>query len=358
MTPKKFQQAILKWFDSHGRKDLPWQENKTPYRVWVSEIMLQQTQVSTVIPYFKRFMQQFPTIQSLAEAEENEVLHLWTGLGYYSRARNLHRTAQKIINEFEGIFPDTVEQLETCPGIGRSTAGAIISIAFQKKAAILDGNVKRVLARFLAIDEWPGKKNVEEQLWKFVEKYTPDKRTADYTQAIMDLGATLCTRTQPQCEQCPLQKNCRARELNLEKKLPLAKPRTELPVKQKTFLIFLNQDKHVLLEQKPAAGIWGNLWSFPEVDGKISSQEIKKISRQKFLLDVKSIQEEKLFRHTFSHFHLDIIPVILSVEKQRAKINSRDTHIWYSLTQPKKIGLPAPIKKILEKLSYATHDFL
>src|SRR3990167_8286209 len=203
LTPKKFQQLLCQWFDTHGRKNLPWQKNKTPYRVWLSEIMLQQTQVSTAIPYFQRFLTRFPTIKSLANASEDEVLHLWTGLGYYSRARNLYHAAKLVVEKHHGKFPDQLEELEKLPGIGRSTAGAILSIAFEKKATILDGNVKRVLTRLYGITEWVGEKKIIEALWKLAEKYTPAFRCADYTQAIMDLGATLCIRGKPACEKCP-----------------------------------------------------------------------------------------------------------------------------------------------------------
>jgi len=215
----KIHRAVLKWFDQFGRKNLPWQQNKTPYRVWVSEIMLQQTQVTTVIPYYERFMSIFPTLKSLAEAKEDAVLHLWTGLGYYSRARNLHRTAKLIQENFHGIFPDTLDALQELPGIGRSTAAAILSIAFQKPATILDGNVKRVLSRLFAITEWPGEKETLEKLWKIAEKLTPNERVDDYTQAMMDIGATICIRGKPHCENCPLQKKMSRTQTRYRKNL-------------------------------------------------------------------------------------------------------------------------------------------
>lgn len=208
--PGQFSAAVLDWFDQHGRTDLPWQAEKTPYHTWISEIMLQQTQVATVIPYYQRFVKRFPDVHSLAAAEIDQVLHLWTGLGYYARARNLHKTALIVSQTLEGQFPDTLEGLEQLPGIGRSTAGAILSIATGKRAAILDGNVKRVLARFYAIEGWPGQPAVTRTLWELAERNTPHQRVGDYTQAMMDLGATLCTRSKPGCLLCPLQQDCKA----------------------------------------------------------------------------------------------------------------------------------------------------
>ena len=210
-TPETFAARVLEWFDQHGRKDLPWQRDTTPYRVWVSEIMLQQTQVKTVIPYFERFMAALPQVQALAEAPEDRVLHLWTGLGYYARARNLHRSAQRVARELDGQFPETLAGLCDLPGVGRSTAGAILSIALGQRASILDGNVKRVLARYHRVEGWPGRSAVHQSLWDIAEQYTPAERCADYSQAIMDLGATLCTRSKPACDDCPLRGDCEAR---------------------------------------------------------------------------------------------------------------------------------------------------
>ena len=237
MTPHQFQTLLLNWFDHSGRKHLPWQQNKTPYRVWISEIMLQQTQVKTVIPYFERFMQQLPDIVSLANAHEDKVLHLWAGLGYYSRARNLHRAAKIIVETYQGNFPDTVFSLQQLPGIGQSTAGAIVAIAFNQKAAILDGNVKRVLARLHGISEPVNEKRTEKKLWELAEHYTPDKRAADYTQAMMDLGATLCTPSKPACTACPLIQHCVAHQLDIVDVLPKKKTTRELPIRSATFLI-------------------------------------------------------------------------------------------------------------------------
>lgn len=351
-----FQKKILTWFDTHGRKTLPWQYNKTPYRIWISEVMLQQTQVNTVIPYFERFMQRFPTIESLANAAEDEVLHLWTGLGYYSRARNLHASAKKIMTEFAGSFPDTLEGLQQLPGVGRSTAGAILAIAFQRKATILDGNVKRVLTRFLGITEWPGEKSVLEKLWKQAELFTPAKRVDDYTQAMMDLGATICVRGKPHCEKCPLMKTCVAHKLGIEKKLPQTKPKKTLPIKQATLFI-LQHKKQVLLQKRAASGIWGGLWSLPEASKWIIEQDIPMVCWQQFKLKPQHIIMGQSFRHTFSHYHLDILPVFIEVNQKAAKIMDSDQQIWYNLHESPLIGLPAPVKKILKDI-YDSHHSL
>lgn len=344
LNKSQFQKLILNWFDQHGRKDLPWQQNKTPYRVWVSEIMLQQTQVTTVIPYFLRFMERFPDLDSLANADADEVLHLWSGLGYYSRARNLHRAA-KMISELKQ-FPDDLSELEKLPGIGRSTAGAILSIAFGKQATILDGNVKRVLTRLYGITEWPGEKKVIDQLWKIAENLTPSERTADYSQAIMDLGATLCIRSKPQCEKCPLEKNCVAHAQGIEKTLPASKPRKALPVRQATLLVLQHEDT-VLLEKRPPAGIWGGLWCLPEMSGHLSVSEVKKMCAKQFKCSIDTIKTNDFFRHTFSHFHLDILPIIVTLKKVAIRVMEDNQQIWYNLRNPAEVGLPAPVKKLL-----------
>ncbi|MGB1271575.1 MAG: A/G-specific adenine glycosylase, partial [Endozoicomonas sp.] len=224
-----FSQKLLEWFDQHGRKDLPWQQDKTPYRIWVSEIMLQQTQVTTVIPYFKKFMGRFPDVHALAAASEDEVLHFWSGLGYYSRARNLHKAARTVTKEFSGEFPRSVELLMKLPGIGRSTAGAIAAISMGVRAPIMDGNVKRVLTRYCGVKGWPGKSAVAEKLWDIAEQLTPDRRVDDYTQAMMDMGATLCTRSKPNCHQCPLKTHCKAHRAGEETRYPEPKPKKDKP---------------------------------------------------------------------------------------------------------------------------------
>jgi len=339
-----FSQAVLNWFDEHGRHDLPWQTNKTPYRVWISEIMLQQTQVATVIPYYQRFMQRFPDVTALAQADQDEVLHLWTGLGYYARARNLHKCAQTVVEQYAGQFPKSVAELEALPGIGRSTAGAIASISMGVYAAILDGNVKRVLARFHAIEGWPGNKKVADEMWEIAQDYTPQKRTGDYTQAMMDLGATLCTRSKPGCEICPLHAQCEAYAQNRVKEFPHSKPKKDKPIKATQMLIIEHQGK-VLLQQQPQSGIWGGLWIFPQQDINNSPAEHGLLAQQ----NIASINLLEPFRHTFSHYHLDIHPVRIELENHRASVQER-AQIWYDLEHGANVGLAAPVKKLLETI--------
>lgn len=262
----EFTRSVLRWYKKHGRHDLPWQKDINAYRVWVSEIMLQQTQVNTVIPYYERFMQTFPTVRDLAQADIDEVLHLWTGLGYYARARNLHKSARIIHTDHNNRFPDDLESIVALPGIGRSTAGAILSLALNQVAPILDGNVKRVLARYHRVEGWPGNKKTEQKLWQLAESVTPDKEFAAYTQAIMDLGATVCTRSNPLCDQCPVNNGCEARETGTQEQYPGKKPKKTLPVKQTIFTIIENDKGEVLLEKRLPQGIWGGLWSFPNVN--------------------------------------------------------------------------------------------
>ena len=254
-----FAHRVLKWYHSHGRKDLPWQQDRTAYRVWVSEIMLQQTQVDTVIPYYQRFMARFTDLPSLAAASEDEVLHHWSGLGYYARARNLHKTAKILCQQYDGDFPSDLEQVNALPGIGRSTAGAILAQAHGLKHAILDGNVKRVLSRYHAVEGWPGHSKVQTELWRYAEQHTPDTDLVDYTQGIMDLGATLCTRSRPRCEACPLVDDCEAFNTLRTGELPHAKPKKTIPVKTARMLVLLNKASHVMLEKRPPIGIWGGL---------------------------------------------------------------------------------------------------
>lgn len=350
LTPLKFQQALLNWFDRSGRKDLPWQQDKTPYRVWISEIMLQQTQVSTVIAYFNRFIKHFPTIEKLAAANEDTVLHLWTGLGYYNRARNLQKTAKMLMQNYRGKFPNQLSELEKLPGIGRSTAGAILSIAFNQPAAILDGNVKRVLTRLHSITGWPGTREITQQLWSIAEQYTPMQRTADYTQAIMDLGATLCIRGKPRCAECPCQQYCSAHAQGIEKTLPLAKPRKTLAIRQATLLILRKGSHLVLLEKRPPVGVWASLWSLPEINGLPSATTIRKICKQRFQLNAEQLAFGMSFRHTFSHFHLDIVPALITVKTTSSKIMEDAQQIWYNLQHSQAIGLPAPVKLLLNNL--------
>tara|TARA_R110000868_G_scaffold116452_1_gene310047 strand:+ start:206 stop:1261 length:1056 start_codon:yes stop_codon:yes gene_type:complete len=343
-----FSTAILQWFDQHGRKHLPWQQNKTPYRVWISEIMLQQTQVSTVIPYFERFMQRFPDLPTLAASNTDDVLHQWAGLGYYSRARNLHRAAQMVMQTFDGHFPDNLEAMQTLPGIGRSTAGAILSIAFEQRATILDGNVKRVLARYLSITDPVNERSVEKSLWETATTLTPPTRSADYTQAIMDLGATLCTRTKPQCTSCPLVTTCKGHAEGIAELLPRKKATREIPTHIATFLI-LRAEQSILLEKRPPHGIWGGLWSLPEISGTPNKKLIHELCEQQLHLNIKSFTALKSFRHTFSHYHLEIHPVMVPTQLP-AKIMADTDQIWYNPNQPAAIGLPKPVQLIMRNL--------
>lgn len=351
-TDHLFQTLILNWFDSHGRTHLPWQQDKTPYRVWISEIMLQQTQVNTVIPYFNRFLQRFPDLISLAKASEDEVLHLWAGLGYYSRARNLLRTAQILVDQLDSRFPQTLAALQQLPGIGQSTAGAILAIAFNQVATILDGNVKRVLTRFYAITEAINDKTTEKKLWERAKQLTPNERVADYTQAMMDLGATVCLRTQPVCQQCPVIKQCAAYQQDLVNELPTKRAKSRIPIRTATFLVLKKNDA-ILLQKRPPIGIWGGLWSLPELASKPSHKAIQLFCRKHFQLSEVEYVSLKSFRHTFSHYHLDIFPVLIEIKKIPAKIMEAAQQIWYNPNHPQSIGLPKPIQVILHDTSYS-----
>ncbi|MGY0585082.1 MAG: A/G-specific adenine glycosylase [Paraglaciecola chathamensis] len=337
-----FANRILSWFDSHGRKDLPWQQGKTPYSVWVSEIMLQQTQVKTVIPYYQKFMQRFPDILTLANAPQDEVLHHWTGLGYYARARNLQKAAQVIRDQYDGKFPQDINDVIALPGIGRSTAGAVLSLACAQHHSILDGNVKRVLARYFAVDGWPGKKDVEQALWQYADSLTPNSRTGDYTQAMMDMGATICTRSKPKCDSCPLQQNCLAFAQGRQSELPGKKPKKDIPVRTTVMLIPMWQSQ-VLIYQRPPSGLWGGLWGFYEAD----SLDTLDATAQQLALGQFTRLTLEPFRHTFSHFHLDIQPVILHLEQPSSSQVNEKQQIWYDLLKQPNVGLAAPTKKLL-----------
>ncbi len=344
MNPEEFNTAVLDWFDQYGRHNLPWQQDKTAYFTWISEIMLQQTQVTTVIPYFERFIQRFPHVQTLASADQDEVLHLWTGLGYYARARNLHKTAQIVAKDYYGEFPQTVEALEQLPGIGRSTAGAVLSISTGKRAAILDGNVKRVLARFYALEGWTGSTANQKTLWEYAERNTPQQRVGDYTQAMMDLGATLCTRSKPNCLRCPLQNHCTALKLGRSSEFPHPKPKKQIPVKQTIMLLLQDDQQQTLLQQRPPSGLWGGLWSLPEVADLRDANTITGLS-----LDIDSAEPLEPVRHTFSHFHLDITPVRVRCNNLTDCVMEGNPTLWYNIQQPQNIGLAAPVKRLLQK---------
>jgi A/G-specific adenine glycosylase len=350
-SPNSFAKRVLHWFDTNGRKDLPWQRDTNAYRVWVSEIMLQQTQVKTVIPYFERFMAAFPDVKALADAPEDEVLHQWTGLGYYARARNLHKAAKYVVHELQQQFPDDIEGLCELPGIGRSTAGAIVSIAFGRRASILDGNVKRVLARYRRVAGWPGETAVHQQLWEFAEQYTPTVRCADYSQAMMDLGATLCTRSAPNCAICPLANDCEALAHGDPLEYPGKKPRKIMPVKT-TYLLIITRSgrEEILLEKRPAHGIWGGLWCFPEID---RPADARRICLDRFGAEVGKEIVRPQFRHTFSHYHLDITPVVVDLKAAPLTVMEASRQLWYNLRQPPQIGLAAPVASLLATLADA-----
>ena len=344
MSPEQFNGAVRAWYDQHGRKDLPWQQGITPYRVWVSEIMLQQTQVSTVLGYFDRFMAALPTVRDLAEAPEDEVLHLWTGLGYYTRARNLQKTAQIVMREHGGEFPRSVEALSELPGIGRSTAGAIASLSMGLRAPILDGNVKRVLARYVAQEGYPGEPKVAKQLWDVAERLTPHERVNHYTQAMMDLGATLCTRSKPSCLLCPVRSGCQAHLLGLEIRYPVAKPRKTLPQKRTLMPLLVNTEGDILLYRRPSTGLWGGLWSLPELD---DLEQLADLGQQQ-QLELGQRRELEGLTHTFSHFQLAIEPWLVRVTEQPSRVAEGDW-LWYNLATPPRLGLAAPVKKLLKR---------
>lgn len=343
-----FADRLLNWYDEHGRHDLPWQRDATPYHVWLSEIMLQQTQVATVIPYYERFTDAFPEIDALAGAAEDAVLALWSGLGYYARARNLHRAAQMVVADYGGVFPADLDALQTLPGVGRSTAGAILSSALGGRAPILDGNVKRVLARYHAVEGWPGTTAVAKHLWELADRYTPHNRVADYTQAIMDLGATLCTRSSPACERCPMQGECEAHDLGRQGDFPGRKAKKTLPVRSTVFVIALTPDRELLLEKRPARGIWGGLWGFPEVSDEAAA--IAFCERQ-LAAGVHSSGALDPVRHSFSHYHLVIQPLLIKLERVPTAIREGSELQSWPLTELPAVGLAAPVKRLWETVA-------
>ncbi|AGA90793.1 A/G-specific adenine glycosylase [Thioflavicoccus mobilis 8321] len=344
--------ALLAWFDREGRKDLPWQRPATPYRVWVSEIMLQQTQVAVVIPFFERFMARFPSVADLAAAHLDEVLHLWSGLGYYARARHLHAAARHLVTEHGGELPSEPAALQALPGIGRSTAGAILSLALGQRQAILDGNVKRVLARYYAVPGWPGQAAVAQRLWGLAEACLPARRVGDYNQALMDLGATLCTRRAPACTRCPLARDCLAFAVGSQAAYPAPKPRRERPVRRTRLLAIHGPAGEVLLQRRPPVGVWGGLWSLPEcrVDedpGAWCREHLGRVPLQ--------VEGLALRHHDFSHFRLVIEPLRLAIATLPAAIAEGDGCLWHDLHRPVGVGLAAPIARILAELAEALH---
>lgn len=340
-----FAERVLAWFDQHGRKDLPWQHNPTAYRVWISEIMLQQTQVNTVIPYYERFMHSFPNVITLADTSVDHVLKHWEGLGYYSRARNLHKAAQMIRDEHAGVFPNTADAVEALPGIGRSTAGAILSLSANQPHAILDGNVKRVLARYHTIEGWTGQSAVLKKLWTKAEAHQPHDlsppRNADYTQAMMDMGATLCTRSKPACLLCPLHNDCQARINGNPQDYPSSKPKKTLPEKHRIVLVLQREDGAVGIMKRPATGIWGGLWSFPEFEDEATALAAIATDTEHTRLSVLT--------HTFSHYRLHLQPlqiiVPLAVPDEVIAFTQPYEWHWYHSRQDFSGGLSKAVQK-------------
>ena len=339
---RDFATRVIRWQRQHGRHDLPWQGTRDAYRIWVSEIMLQQTQVSAVIPYYRRFLGRFPDVQSLAAASEDDVLACWSGLGYYARGRNLHRAARLIVERHAGVFPRAFEAVCALPGVGRSTAAAICVFAFGQRRAILDGNVKRVLTRHEGIAGFPGNKTVQDRLWVIAEARLTARDVRAYTQGLMDLGAGLCTRRNPDCGRCPLAQTCVARRDGLTEQLPAARPGKRLPQRETAMLILLNAGE-VLLEKRPAGGIWGGLWSFPEVDeGQIECAALVYGARADSFSSLAPVE------HGFTHFKLRILPLVAHVARElRAEQPGR---VWLPLDDALTAPIPAPIRRILGEL--------
>ena len=349
-TDREFSAAVIRWQKQHGRHQLPWQRTRDAYRIWLSEIMLQQTQVSTVIPYYERFLQRFPDVSALAAAPVEDVMAHWAGLGYYTRARNLHRCAQQVATEFAGRFPSDVEVLASLPGIGRSTAAAISAFAYGTRAAILDGNVKRVFCRVFGVEGFPGTSAVEKQLWERAIALLPAKDIESYTQGLMDLGATLCTRSRPRCDACPLQARCVAKASDRVNELPTRKPKKAVPEKSAIMLVVVH-DEEVLLEQRPPMGIWGGLLSLPELE-RLAPSSTARMSKAMFgkalseFGEVASYSVLPEFTHVFTHYRLNVTPVRIEL-KRAFLLAAQSSYQWRPVAALSKAPLPAPVKKLL-----------
>ena len=345
MTCTDFSTRIIAWQKRHGRHDLPWQNTRDPYRIWLSEIMLQQTQVATVIPYYTRFLEKFATLRDLATASEDEVLALWSGLGYYSRGRNLLRAAQIIAEQFGGGFPKSMDDILALPGIGQSTAAAISAFAFGERQAILDGNVKRVFARHFGVAGFPGDKNVETKLWNVANEVLPKNKIEGYTQGLMDLGATVCLRARPLCLACPVENTCVAKREGCIQELPSPRPKKAVPEKSTTMLIITHAGE-VLLEKRPPTGVWAGMWCFPELgNGEIP----REVCHERFALETKSSKPWDVLQHGFTHFKLRITPQPVFVQKQLLRASEPGV-MWLSIGDALAAAIPKPVRMLLTKL--------
>lgn len=341
-----FAKTVLGWYRRYGRHDLPWQQQDA-YRVWLSEVMLQQTQVSTVIPYYQNFIKRFPNVRQLADASIDEVLQHWQGLGYYARARNLHKAARVIRDQHNGRFPKTIEAVEALPGVGRSTADAILSFAFGQHWPILDGNVKRVLARCFRVPGWYGQSDTMKQLWYLAESITPAQETSNFNQAMMDIGSMICLKSKPKCEACPLKKMCSSYRHHSQAEYPQKKPARAKPHKNTLMLLHRYEDQ-VLLWRRPPSGIWGGLWSLPEVDGEKAID----LWQQSFL-SMKQVPQkiqQDVIRHQFTHYSLGISLAIIELGKLPDKIFDADNYVWVEIEDLASHGLPTPVRKLLSSL--------
>lgn len=346
MIAAKFAPALLRWYELDGRKDLPWQRDRTPYRVWISEIMLQQTQVATVTGYYERFMTRFPDVRRLAAAPLDEVLHLWSGLGYYARARNLHRAAQALVQLHGGEFPATLDEVMALPGIGRSTAGAILALSRGERHPILDGNAKRVLARCFGVGGFPGEGAVEKRLWELAEACTPASRVDAYTQAVMDLGATVCTRANPACLLCPVNTACVARITDRLHEFPSPRPRKLRP-RREAWLVLARSGTQLLLEKRPPSGIWGGLWAFPEFPTRAHAMQWCSEN----LASPSGARAADPLHHAFSHFDYAMNPILVSCLGRAPALRDDDRYCWYDTSAPAEVGVPKPVATLLQLAS-------
>lgn len=349
MTQPALADALLAWYDRHGRKNLPWQQDPTPYRVWISEVMLQQTRVATVIPYYLRFMARFPTLGDLAKAPQDVVLQHWSGLGYYARARNLHRTARIVADEHGGALPTRLETLCALPGIGRSTGGAILALSGGQRHAILDGNARRVLARFHAVGGWPGTAAVQQRLWALAEAHLPAHRLAAYTQAIMDLGAMVCTRTRPACESCPLRANCQGAATGRPTAFPGRRPTRARKIRDITVLILQDPGGAIYLRRRPPRGIWGGLWSLPELPAGVPPREAASWCWDHLGLAVGQFRHGEVLEHDLTHLRLRLHPWLAPARPLTSM--EPDAAVWYNEGLSEAHGIPTAIRRLLDPAS-------